>query len=94
MQSEADRVADAAAVMDGELKVLRHNRLAREPRVYIGPERRKGIDRRWNQERYPLNERRKVERRQEALTGTISGLTADQMQTLARLWQAHENATR
>ena len=61
--------------------------------TYIGPERRKGERRHWDGGLRPSEtdqtaqeQRSGVERRQEALTGVIAGLSAEDMQRLAKVW--------
>lgn len=70
--------------------------------AYIGPERRKGEDRRTStydhslffmgakgieKDRRPVPE---IERRQEGLAGVIAGFSAEDMLLLAGLWKASE----
>lgn len=59
---------------------------------YIGPERRKGVNRRrQHKPRYnPANERRIADRRQEAQAGVVMGFSDADLLHLRALWEARD----
>lgn len=67
--------------------------------VYLGPERRKGGERRFGPPRYDpperaIERRLSPDRRQEDLAGVLVGFTATDMLVLRDLWRAHEQRQR